>query len=151
MAAFGSRPGLAAGTAGLIVIADELAARLSLRADESAVYIWGRPTGWACGFRSRFGLPCPTCGLTRSIVLSLHGELGRAWAVAPAGPVVVCGLVALALAMFSLAIAQAARSGKAEARARSAIRYGTLVYAAAAVIVWIGGWAASFTAALRRL
>src|SRR2546430_2601175 len=89
-------PAWAAGAAGLVIWLDAVIAALVLRADESRVYVLGHPIAWVCALRSQYHLPCPTCGLTRSLVLSLHGELGRAWNIAPAGPVALFGLLAFA-------------------------------------------------------
>src|SRR5580704_9590023 len=98
-----SRPGFPALVIGCVTLADALAARWLLRADEEHVFVLGRPIAWVCALRSRYGLPCPTCGLTRSVVMSLHGEFVRAWRMAPVGPVVVVGMVAFAAAMLALA------------------------------------------------
>src|ERR1700678_1261657 len=94
-----TRAGFPALAIGSVIMADALAARWLLRADEEHVFVLGRPIAWVCALRSRFGLPCPTCGLTRSLVMSLHGEITRAWRMAPVGPVAVVGLGALAIAM----------------------------------------------------
>jgi len=138
----------AAAVTGSAMILEAAAARLMLRADEASVYVLGRPIGWVCGLRSRLGLPCPTCGITRSVVLSLHGELGRAWQLAPAGPVVVFGLLAFAAALLVLAGAEWLGARKWGAAARSGLRRGALIYAGAATLVWIGGWVESLAAAL---
>src|SRR6204780_3524394 len=98
-----TRPGFPALAIACVTLADGLAARWLLRADEEHGFVLGRPIEWVCALRSRFGLPCPTCGLTRSVVMSLHGEVGRAWRMAPAGPGGVIGLVAFAIAMLALA------------------------------------------------
>jgi len=92
---------------GCVTLADLAAGRTLLQADESRVYLLGRALNWQCGFHAATGLPCPTCGLTRSVVMSLHGEFARAWN-----------------------------------------RNGALAYAAAAAVVWLGGWVISFQAAL---
>src|SRR5689334_7316775 len=91
-----SKPAWAAGITGLAIWLDAVIAGLLLRADESRVYVLGHPIGWVCAWRSQFHLPCPTCGLTRSLVLSLHGQLGLAWHLAPAGPVALFGLLGFA-------------------------------------------------------
>jgi hypothetical protein len=148
MADLGSRPGTAAGVAGAVMIAQAAAARLILRADDAYVYVLGRPIRWACALKSRTGLPCPTCGMTRSLVLSLHGEWARAWRLMPAGPVALAGLLALGAALLALAVVERRGGRKAEARAQGYIRRGALIYAGAAAIVWIAGWAAGFSAAL---
>jgi hypothetical protein len=98
--------------------------------------------------RSRFGLPCPTCGLTRSVVMSLHGEFARAWRMAPAGPVVVVGLLVFAMTMLVLAASQWAGTPQPEDRMQAWIRKGAAIYAAGALAVWLGGWAVSFESAL---
>jgi hypothetical protein len=90
--------------------------------------------------------------------MSLHGEFARAWRMAPVGPVAVIGLVAFAMAMLALAwlqwspqgVPQRADARKWEAGARVWIRKGAAIYAVGAVVVWLGGWAVSFEAALER-
>jgi hypothetical protein len=148
MASLGSRPGTAAGVAGAAMIAQAAAARLILRADDAYVYVLGRPIRWACALKSRTGLPCPTCGMTRSLVLSLHGEWARAWRLMPAGPVALAGLLTLGAALLALAVVERRGGRKAKALAQACIRRGALIYAGAAAIVWIAGWSASFSAAL---
>lgn len=155
---YASRPGFPALVIGCVTLADALAARCLLRADEEHVFVLGRPIEWVCALRSRFGLPCPTCGITRSVVMSLHGEFSRAWQMAPAGPVAVVGLVAFAIAMLALAWLQRSPQRvppevdalRWEAAARLWIRKGAAIYAVGAVLVWLGGWAVSFRAALER-
>jgi len=151
---YASRPGFPALVIGCVTLADALAARWLLRADEEHVFVLGRPIAWVCALRSRFGLPCPTCGLTRSVVMSLHGEFGRAWRMAPVGPMAVVGLVALAVAMLVLAWLQwkshEVDALKWEPVARVWIRRSAAIYAVGAIVVWLGGWAVSFRAALER-
>ena len=156
--AYASRPGFPALVIGCVTLADAVAARWLLRADEEHVFVLGRPIEWVCALRSRFGLPCPTCGLTRSVVMSLHLEFARAWRMAPAGPVAVIGLVVFAIAMLALAwlqwvpqqAPQVRAVSKWEAGTRMWILRGAAIYAVGAVMVWLGGWAVSFRAALER-
>jgi hypothetical protein len=144
-----SRPGAAATAVGLAILLQITAGRLVLDADELRVYVWGHPIYWACALKARLGLPCPTCGLTRSVVLSLHGEIARAWNVAPGGPVAVLGCLGLAIALLLLACLQSGMPLSFRERMEAAIRSGALAYAALAATVWIAGWAAQFAAALR--
>lgn len=141
------KPGLTASATGLTILLDAVIARFLLRADEAHVYFVGHQVGWVCAFRSRLGLPCPTCGMTRSLVLSLHGDVERAWRVAPAGPVLLVGLLGFATAMIILACTQCRRARRWEAAVALWLRWSVLVYAALATMVWIAGWALSFRAA----
>lgn len=38
-----------------------------------------------CIFKARWGIPCPGCGLTRSVLLILQGRFAEAWAMHPFG------------------------------------------------------------------
>ncbi len=58
-------------------------------------HIAGVPT--LCGFRSLTGLPCPGCGITRSVVCAAHGDLPDALRFHPLGP-----LVLFSLSVFTL-------------------------------------------------
>lgn len=49
-----------------------------------------------CPFRRLTGLPCPTCGLTRSWSALMHGQFGDSVAFHPLGPVTLLGAAALA-------------------------------------------------------
>ena len=124
---------------GVIVLVDALAARLVLTADAARVFVFGRPIEWECAMR-RAGLPCPTCGMTRSIVMALHGDLAQAWRIAPGGPVLLAGALGAATVLLITA-----------ARQRPLPRWiwtGGLAYGAAALVIWLGGWAEQFKQAL---
>ncbi len=49
-----------------------------------------------CSFAARTGYPCPTCGMTTSIVAAAHGRLGAAWQAHPFGLVLFAAIVVLA-------------------------------------------------------
>jgi hypothetical protein len=146
--AWSARQGFPALAVGWVILADALAGRWLLRADEERVFVLGRPIAWVCALRAQFGLPCPTCGLTRSVVMSLHGEFARAWRMASAGPVVVVGMIAFAIAMLALGWAQGAGARRWETAGGAWIRKGVAIYAVGALMVWLGGWALSFHSAL---
>lgn len=56
---------------------------------ETALTLLGVTLPTACTFRRATGLPCAGCGLTRAVVLLLHGRLSDSLAVHPFGAVVV--------------------------------------------------------------
>jgi len=51
-----------------------------------------------CPFRWVTGLPCPGCGLTRSVVAAAHGDVGQALVFHPLGLAVLLTLLALSVA-----------------------------------------------------
>ena len=57
----------------------------------------GHP-GLPCPLRTLTGIPCPLCGMTRSVTATVHGRLAEALAMNPAGVAAV--LVAIALLVF---------------------------------------------------
>jgi hypothetical protein len=148
MARSGSSPGLAAALAGAAILAQLAAAAVALRADDLRVYAFGRPLAIACGVKARTGLPCPTCGLSRGVALSLHGDWARAWQFSPLGPLLVGGLAASAAALLGLALAQRFRPGAA-GRVKSALGRAAVAYAGAATAIWLASWASTLAAALR--
>lgn len=139
---------LAAGIAGAAILLDALAARLLLRADVARVYLLNRSLDLTCAFRRSTGLPCPTCGISRSMVLALSGRMSLAWTLAPVGPLLVFGALALALTLVLFACGSAPW---APARAWFWIRRGGLLYAAVTLAVWLGGWIAQFWTAWHAL
>ena len=139
----GSRSPVAAVT-GAVILADAVAARLLLNADTEQVYFLGRPIRVVCAFRRSTGLPCPTCGLSRSTVLAVHGHLAAAWHAMPAGPVLALG----ALATAAVLLCYAALEPRRQPAARRWMARAGLAYGAAAMIVWLGGWTAQFLGAL---
>jgi hypothetical protein len=58
---------------------------------------------WPCGFRARTGLPCLTCGMTRSVLAFSRGDLVEAFRMQPAAGLL--GLVCVAAGGCGLWIA----------------------------------------------
>lgn len=61
--------------------------------------------GFSCPFHSITGVPCPLCGLTRSVVATLHLQLHTALAVNPAGILAVVVAIALVVTRRRPAVA----------------------------------------------
>jgi Protein of unknown function (DUF2752) len=57
-------------------------------------YVWigyhlshteSQPTGTLCLFKTATGIPCPSCGITRSLLLILQGDVSGAFWINPLG------------------------------------------------------------------
>ncbi|MHC4122187.1 MAG: DUF2752 domain-containing protein [Planctomycetota bacterium] len=46
-----------------------------------------------CGAKQRYGLPCPTCGITTSAITFAGGRIFKAFYIQPAGAFICCCLV----------------------------------------------------------
>lgn len=156
MRKFLSRPGIPPAAAGLAILLQAIMARIILQADEGHVYVLGHALNWACSFHERFGLPCPTCGLTRSVVLTLHGQVERAWRIAPGGPALTLGVLFVAAGVLTLAAVQFWLSSRPvdgnrwlEQKIKMGLQSGALAWASVSIVVWLTGWAGQFSAALR--
>lgn len=129
-----------AGLAGAGLLAALAATRFAASASETAVSVAGRELRWACPLLSLFGLPCPSCGMTRSVVFTLHGELGRAAALNPAGPLFVLGAILLAALLLFLAFGPRPRGARlADASARKLL-IGASAYACLTTGVLFAHW-----------
>lgn len=121
------------------MLADLAALRWLLDGDAAGVRVLGRPLAIACGVRARFGVPCPTCGVTRGVVLAVHGAWADAWSLAPGAAMAVAGMVVLALALIVLGARQLA-GHPVSARW---IRRPAVLWAGVTVAVWLIGWVAA--------
>jgi hypothetical protein len=90
-------------------------------------------SGTICLLRNLTGLPCPTCGMTRSFCAVSRGEVGRAIDLHPLGLVVY--------AVFALVMVRScliAISGRMRwKRAGRAFVWSVPILAAATILVWI--------------
>jgi len=87
-----------------------------------------------CPFRRVTGLPCPTCGLSRSWTALLHGHPRESISFHPLGP-----LTAAAAAFFALGIHEASPELGARLRSRPLL--------GAAVAAWVAVWLSRLRAA----
>jgi hypothetical protein len=142
-----TRPSFA-GLATALAIALTLAIlRVVLRADGARAYLLGHPIDVGCAFHTRTGLPCPMCGVTRSVAMTLHGDLSQAFALFPTAPVVSFGLAALCAALVADFVLRARRSTLVTAF-DARLRRGALVYGALCGLLWLADWTARVGTAL---
>jgi len=133
-----SRKSWTAGLAGGALLASLAVARGLAGASPAAVHFAGRELPVVCVSRLLFGVTCPGCGMTRSVLMTLGGDLGGALAANPAGPVLVAALILLAV---QLLLAARAPEGGTSVKRRLlpwAYLYGAVV-ASVMLIQWAGG------------
>ena len=119
----------------------ELAAiRLAFTADDDFAYLLGRRINVVCAARQRFGVPCPTCGLTRGFVLTVHGHVGQAWRLSPAGPLAVLGMLGMGLALLAFGSLERRRTLAELSIVKRWIERSALAYGALATVIWISSW-----------
>ena len=135
-----ARPGIASAALGTLLMAQIAALGILLRATQDGVWLLGHPVGSLCWFQRLTGLPCPTCGMTRSIVLTLNGHLGTALRLNLAGPVWVLAVATLAVALLWLAWRERARGTGPSAPARRRIRLLALVQGAVFAVALAANW-----------
>ena len=63
----------------------------------------GRWLGY-CGFKQRYGLPCPTCGMTTAVLAFAQGKIFEAFYIQPACALLCCVLVVTASLAFVTAV-----------------------------------------------
>ena len=66
----------------------------------NSVSLDGKSVGSTCLSHELLGIDCPFCGMTRSFVALAHGQIGKAFELHPAGP-----LLFLAMVVFVFAVA----------------------------------------------
>jgi hypothetical protein len=73
---------------------------VALVADFSAdngLEVMGDTIGNVCVFRECFGIPCPFCGMSRSIVAFTHGHIVKSFLFHPLGPAIAISFAAFAV------------------------------------------------------
>ena len=104
------------------------------------------PWPLGCGFKQRYDLPCPTCGMTTSASAFAQGKIFEAFYIQPA-----CGFLCSVLAISAFQAFVIAVSGVyfgfiKRFFAEVKIRYLIL----ALIIIIAAGWAVTFSRALSR-
>ena len=135
-----NRAGSAPGLVGALLLAQLALVRALASATSERAYLFGRELHWDCWFKQRLGFPCPTCGMTRSVLLSLHGQLREAAGLNPAGPLLVIGLVLFSLALIFLMFYRQGHPSLAAGTVHRRIRLGASAYGSLLIVVLFAHW-----------
>ena len=57
-----------------------------------------------CGLKQKYGLPCPTCGMTTSVLAFSQGKVFEAFYIQPTAALLCCVLVIVAFLAFFIAV-----------------------------------------------
>jgi hypothetical protein len=116
------------GIIGAVSLLSLLAVKLAAFATADVVWVLGYETHIGCWFKDAFHAPCPFCGMTRSVVLTLQGDLPAAFRLNAAGPPIIFGTLALGIGMLFLSFA-----GGAARPSGASNNYGKKILTAAAI------------------
>ena len=140
-----NKTGFAATLLGAVLLLELAAMRVIFTADNNFAYFVGHRIQVVCAARQHFGVPCPTCGLTRGIVLSLHGHIGEAWRLSPAGPLAVLGMLGMGFTLLAFGRLERRRTSDDLSRIKCWIERSALAYGALATVIWISSWVSVIT------
>jgi hypothetical protein len=101
---------------------------------------------WAgpCGFKQKYGLPCPTCGMTTSAVAFAGGKIFESFYIQPAAAFLCCVLAVSAFLAFVTAVFGVYFDFIRRFFAKVKIRYIIL----ALIVIVAVGWAVTLARAL---
>jgi len=103
----------------------------------------GRWLGY-CGFKQKYGLPCPTCGMTTAALAFAQGKIFEAFYIQPACALLCCVLVVTALLAFLIAVWGVYFRFLERFFAEVKVRYIIL----ALIVIIAAGWAVTLARAL---
>ncbi len=141
--------GLAPIAAAVLLLLGLSALRFLFEADEEHSWFLGRTFGSACWFRAHFGVPCPNCGMTRSLILAAHGEFTRSVSIAAGGAAMVPAAALASVMLGILGVTMLSGRAAASRKMQTALRTATLAAACLTAGVWFGAWAVAVARSLR--
>jgi uncharacterized protein DUF2752 len=140
-----SRAGFAATVLGAMMLLELVIINLAFAADADFVYFLGHRINIVCAARQRYGVPCPTCGLTRGFVLAVHGRVREAWRLSPTGPLAAGGILGMGIALLAFASLERRRTPVQLLGIRRWVQAGALAYGGLATVIWVCSWIAVVT------
>lgn len=97
-----------------------------------------------CGFKMRYNLPCPTCGVTTSALAFFRGHIATSFYIQPAGALLCCILILSGFLTFLTAVFGVYFSFLDRLFARVKLRHVIV----AVIVVFAFGWMVTMTRAL---
>lgn len=97
-----------------------------------------------CGFKQRYGLPCPGCYMTHSAQAFVQGRIFESFYIQPAAAVFCCGFAAVGIFALLMAIIGVKYTVLDRDFVSRLLKYVLI----AVVILILGGWAVTLSRAL---
>jgi len=97
-----------------------------------------------CGFKQRYGLPCPTCGMTTAVIAFARGEIMRSFYTQPAAAIFCC--LAAVSAFFAFLITVFGVYSHTFERRVASLKLRYII--AAVLVILAAGWAVTLARAL---
>lgn len=97
-----------------------------------------------CGFKQKYGLPCPTCGMTTAVLAFAQGRILEAFYIQPAAGLLCCALVAAAVLALLIAVFGVYFGFLESFFAEVKVRYIIL----ALIVIIAAGWAVTLARAM---
>ena len=135
-----NRPGFAAFVVGSMLLLELAVTSAAFSADNDFVYVFGRRINVVCAARQRLGVPCPTCGLTRGFVLTVHGRVSEAWRLSPTGPLAALGILGMGIALLAFAGFERRSTPAQKAAFKRWMAAGALAYGGVGTLIWVTSW-----------
>jgi hypothetical protein len=102
--------------------------------EDGWTYVFDHRFGGPCGFRDATGLPCPSCGMTRSWVWLVRGHVIEAFMYNPAGALLLMGLAVMGVIG---AIRLVTRDPE---RVQIPLKYVSTAVMVWMIVPYLGGW-----------
>jgi hypothetical protein len=99
---------------------------------------------YPCGFKQRYDLPCPTCGMTTAVIAFSHGHISDAFYIQP-GAGFICFL-AVVIAFFAFLIAVFGLYSPSIERRLASLKLRYIF--AALFLIFTAGWAITLARAI---
>ncbi|MGA2070803.1 MAG: DUF2752 domain-containing protein [Sedimentisphaerales bacterium] len=97
-----------------------------------------------CGFKQRYNLPCPTCGMTTAVIAFSHGHIIDAFSTQPAAGFLCCISAVIAFFAFIVAVFGVYSSPIERRLVSLKLRY----IFAALLLIFAAGWALTLARAI---
>lgn len=89
---------------GAVSLLSLAAVKLAAFATTRGVSLFGYETHFGCWVKDNYGVPCPICGMTRSVILTMQGNLREAFQMHIGAPLTIFGIVIFGAAMLYAAL-----------------------------------------------